>query len=52
MTGTYELYFGGTRVAGPFPTNSGVDLLPGTYELVTSFSTADGPQVQRETLTL
>jgi len=27
-------------------------VLPGTYELVTSFSTADGPQTQRETLNL
>ena len=50
VNGTYELYFGGTRVAGPFNTNTGVDVLPGTYELVTLFSTADGPQTQRETL--
>jgi len=52
VTGTYEIYFGGTRVAGPYNTNTGVDLLPGTYELVTSFSTADGPQTQRETINL
>ncbi|MDB4939444.1 MAG: hypothetical protein JWP87_6416 [Labilithrix sp.] len=51
VAGKYELFFGGTRVAGPFNTNSGIDVLPGTYELVTSFSTADGPQTQRETLT-
>ncbi len=50
--GTYELFFGGVRVAGPFNTNTGIDVLPGTYELVTSFSTADGPQKQRDTLTL
>ena len=52
VTGTYEIYFGGTRVAGPFNTNTGIDLFPGTYELVTSFSTADGPQTQRETIVL
>lgn len=51
-TGKYEVYFGGTRVAGPYNTNSGIDLLPGTYELVVTFSTADGPQTQRETFTL
>ncbi|MFO0671896.1 MAG: hypothetical protein U0235_20110 [Polyangiaceae bacterium] len=52
VAGTYELYFGGARVAGPYNTNTGIDVLPGTYELVTSFSTADGPQTQRETLNL
>lgn len=51
-TGKYEVYFGGTRVAGPYNTNTGIDLLPGTYELVVTFSTADGPQTQRETFTL
>lgn len=50
VKGTYELYFGGALVAGPFPTNTGIDLLPGTYEVVTKFSTADGPQVQRENI--
>lgn len=50
--GTYELYFGGNRVVGPNTTNSGVDLLPGTYELVIKYSTADGAKTQRETLTL
>ena len=52
VAGTYELYFGGARVAGPYNTNTGIDVLSGTYELVTSFSTADGPQTQRETLNL
>ena len=52
VAGTYELFFGGTRVAGPFNTNTGVDLLPGTYELVTSFTTVDGAQTQRETINL
>lgn len=51
-TGKYEVYFGGTRVAGPYNTNTGIDLLPGTYELVVTFSTADGQQTQRETFTL
>jgi hypothetical protein len=49
--GRYELFFGGTRVAGPFNANTGIDILPGTYELVTSFSTADGPETERETIT-
>ena len=52
VTGKYEVYFGGTRVAGPYNTNGGIDLLPGTYELVVTFNTADGPQTQRETFTL
>jgi hypothetical protein len=52
VTGKYEVYFGGTRVAGPYNTNGGVDLLAGTYELVVTFNTADGPQTQRETFTL
>lgn len=51
-TGRYEVYFGGTRVAGPYNTNTGIDLLPGTYELVITFTTADGQQTQRETFTL
>jgi hypothetical protein len=51
-SGKYEVYFGGTRVAGPYNTNTGIDLLPGTYELVITFNTADGPQTQRETFTL
>lgn len=51
-TGKYEVFFGGTRVAGPYNTNTGIDLLPGTYELVVTFNTADGPQTQRETFTL
>lgn len=50
--GTYELYFGGNRVAGPLTTNSGIDVLPGTYEIVIKFSTADGLQTQRQTVTL
>ena len=52
VVGTYELYFGGNRVVGPFNTNSGVDVLPGSYELVTKFTTADGPQTQRQTIQL
>jgi hypothetical protein len=50
--GTYELFFGGNRVVAPTPTNTGIDVLPGTYELVISYSTADGPKTQRQTLTL
>jgi hypothetical protein len=50
--GTFELFFNGTRVVGPLPTNTGIDALPGTYELVISYATADGPKTQRQTLTL
>lgn len=50
--GTYELFFNGARVVGPLPTNTGIDVLPGTYELVISYSTADGAKTQRQTFTL
>ena len=50
--GTYELYLGGLRVAGPYYTHNGIDALPGTYELVISYSTADGPKTQKHTFTL
>lgn len=49
---TYELYFGGARVAGPLRSPSGLDVLPGDYELVLSYSTNEGPRVQRYTLRL
>jgi hypothetical protein len=52
VRGTYELYFGGSRIAGPYSTNSGVDMLPGDYELVVKFTTAEGDQVQHYTFTL
>jgi hypothetical protein len=42
--GTYELYFGGSRVAGPFPTKTGIDVLGGAYEVVVKYSTAEGPK--------
>jgi len=51
-SGTYELYQDGSRVAGPYATNTGIDAFPGTYELVISYSTADGPKTQRQTITL
>jgi hypothetical protein len=50
--GTFELYFEGRRVVGPLATNMGVDVLPGTYELVIKYSTGDGPKTQRHVLTL
>lgn len=50
--GTYELYLNGLRVAGPYSTHTGIDALPGTYELVISYSTADGPKMQKHTFTL
>jgi hypothetical protein len=51
VKGTYEVYFGGTRVVMG-STNTGVDLLPGEYELVLNYTTAEGKKVQRQTLTL
>jgi hypothetical protein len=52
VRGTYELYFGGNRVAGPYATNSGIDALPGDYELVIMYRTAEGDQTDRSTITL
>ncbi|MBI5543014.1 MAG: hypothetical protein HY901_03950 [Deltaproteobacteria bacterium] len=48
--GTYELYFGGICVAGPYDTATGIDVLPGDYELVLKYRTADGEKIQRQTL--
>jgi hypothetical protein len=48
--GTYEVFFGGNRVVRA-ETNSGIDMLPGTYELVISYQTVDGAKTQRQTLT-
>lgn len=47
----FEIFFGGTRVAAG-TTNSGLDMLPGEYELVLSYKTAEGPRVQRQTIKL
>lgn len=52
LPGRYEVYFGGNLVAGPFATNTGIDMLPGTYELVIKYTTAEGPQVEHYTLSL
>jgi len=43
--GTYEIYFGGNLVAGPYNTKTGVDVLPGAYEVVVKYNTAEGPKV-------
>jgi hypothetical protein len=48
--GTYELYFGGSLVAGPYPTNSGIDALDGDYELVVKFTTGTGDKTNRYTI--
>lgn len=52
VVGTYELYFGGVRVAGPYYTNSGIDMLTGEYEFVLRYRTAEGDQVSRQTINL
>jgi hypothetical protein len=51
-SGTYEIYYNGGRIAGPFQTHSGLELLPGTYELVIQYNTVDGAKTQRQTFTL
>lgn len=45
VPGTWEVYFGGNRVAGPFNTKTGLDMLPGAYEVVVKYNTAEGPKV-------
>jgi hypothetical protein len=49
--GTYSLNYGGQRVAGPYNTGTGLDLLPGSYEFSLGFTTFDGPQTQTRTIT-
>jgi hypothetical protein len=49
--GTFELFFGGNHMMWG-STNSGLDLLPGTYELVINYTTVEGPKTQRQTFTL
>jgi hypothetical protein len=49
--GTYELYYQSQLVAGPYTTNSGIDVLPGTYDLVVRYQTAEGPKVNHYPLT-
>jgi hypothetical protein len=51
-TGNYEIFFGGTRVAGPFNTNTGVDMLPGDYEVVVRYPTAEGQKTNRYNIKL
>jgi hypothetical protein len=41
---------GGQQVA--FPTNTGIDVLPGTYRLLISYSTAEGAKQQDQTVTV
>ena len=47
VRGTYELHAAGARIAGPFPTNTGIDALPGDYEIVVQYGTALGNQTAR-----
>jgi hypothetical protein len=51
-SGTYELYYMGQVVAGPYPTNTGIDVLPGGYHLMLHATTADGPQSWDQAITL
>ncbi len=45
--GTYELWFAGAKLIGPFATHSGLDVLPGAYEVVVSYATAEGAKTKR-----
>jgi hypothetical protein len=47
--GTFELYYGGAKIAGPYNTSSGIDALPGDYEIVVKYTTALGQQTNRYT---
>jgi hypothetical protein len=49
--GTYQLYFQGKAIAGPYATNSGIDVLPGTYQLTVNYTTATGAQSNQYALT-
>jgi hypothetical protein len=49
--GTFELWFGGALIAGPYPTNAGIDVLPGTYQAIVRYSTAEGPKSNTYDLT-
>ncbi|MBI5543013.1 MAG: hypothetical protein HY901_03945 [Deltaproteobacteria bacterium] len=51
-SGAYELYFGGNMIVGGTPTGTGIDVLPGDYELVLKYRTSDGDKTQRHTLHL
>jgi len=48
--GTYELFYGGLRVAGPYPTSTGIDVLPGDYEAVVTYTTLEGQKANHYTL--
>ncbi len=50
--GTYEIYFGGNRIAGPYNTTSGIDLLSGAYEIVVKYNTAEGQKTNTYDQTL
>ena len=43
VRGTYEVYKGANLVAGPFPTNTGVDVWPGSYTVVLKWTAAGTP---------
>jgi hypothetical protein len=51
VAGTYTLNYGGVQVAGPYNTATGIDVLPGTYQFSLSYTDADGPKTQTQTLT-
>ena len=42
----------GGGAATSFPTNSGLDVLPGTYRLVISYTTGEGAKTQEHTVSV
>ncbi len=52
VVGTYQLDFGGADVAGPYTTDTGIDVLSGTYDLIIDYTDANGAQTQSQTITL
>jgi hypothetical protein len=44
VPGQYVVYRDGRQIAGPYPTESGIDVTSGTYEVRVFYDTADGPQ--------
>jgi hypothetical protein len=52
VKGTWTLNFGGVQVAGPFNTGTGIDVLPGTYQLTVSYTDLNGRQTSSQSVSL
>lgn len=51
VPGTYAIYAGGVKVAGPYPTGTGIHILDGSYELAITVPTSGGPKTTRYPVT-